>query len=80
MQPRVAFPRVDAVEVRHQVTQQEVKGLRTRGSPLDVSRHLPAKIVDQCGRVGGRGLVSGDCTHERFVQGEVSAGNPRGRF
>ena len=40
MKPCVALPRVDAVEVRHQATQQESIGLRTRGSLLDVSRHL----------------------------------------
>ena len=40
MQPCVALPRVDVVEVRHQATPQESKGLRTRGSLLDVSRHL----------------------------------------
>ena len=37
MQPCVAFPRVDAVEVRNQAAQQEIKGLRTRDSLLDVS-------------------------------------------
>ena len=40
MEPYVALPRVDAVKVRHQTAQQEIEGLRTRSSLLDVSRHL----------------------------------------
>ena len=80
MQPCVAFPCVNAVEVRHQATQQKVEGLRTSGSLLDVSRYLPEQFVDQGGHVGGRGLVRGDCTHERVMQGEVPAANSRGRF
>ena len=44
MQTCVALPRVDTVEVRHQATPQENKGLQTTGSLLDVLRHLPNKM------------------------------------
>ena len=36
-------------------------------------------MIHQSGHVVGRGLVWGDSTHERFMQGELPAGNPRGR-
>ena len=80
MQPCATLPRVAAFEVRHQTTQEEIKVLRTRDSVLDVSRNPPIKNVGQGGHVGSRGLVMGDCTHERFVEGVVPTGNPRGRL
>ena len=76
MQPCAVLPRVHTVEALHQATQQESKDPRTRGSLPDVSRHLPKLFVDQSGHVGSRGLIRGDCTHERFMEGEVPTRNP----
>ena len=75
MQPCVALPRVDAVEVRHCPAKQELKGLRTGRSLLDVSRHLPKTIIDQGGHVGDRGLVRGEFTCECSMEREVPTGN-----
>ena len=78
MEPGVTLPRVYAVEVRHRPAQQENEGLWTRISSL-VSRTCPT-FVDQGGHVGGRGLVRGYGTHERFMEGEVPTGYSRGRL
>ena len=78
MQLSVALPRVNGVEVRRQQAQQESEGLRTGRSLLESFRHLSENFIDQGRHVGGRVLVKGYGTHERFMEWEVPTGYLRG--
>ena len=68
MQLRVNAARVCLIEVRRQQAQQEGEGFGSRCSPFHGPQHLSKKIIDKGRRVGGRGLVRGYSTHERFLE------------
>ena len=51
-----------------------------RGSLLHVSRHLPEKFVDQCGRVGGRGLSGVIARMNALCRGSSQPGTHAGEL
>ena len=79
MQLSVAGPRVSAVEVDAQQSQEERERLRIRGSTCEGARHLPKESTHRGSEGGGRRLVRRDGTREGFYEGLLPTGDPVGR-
>ena len=79
MQVRVAGPRVGAVEVVAQQSQEERERFRSRRSGCEGARHLPETVI-HLGSVGGaRGLFRCDGAREGFLEGVLPTGDPTGK-